>query len=134
MTIPLIQALTDRHNVPVVDESSIEALLLPANGESSHVLLFFPGDAAQRPESSDVAVIMPQLLEAFGGRLRGGIVAASAEDALKPRFQVLVTPSLVLTNGKDPVDVFSKVLDWSDYRVRIEQALDGLSSASQTRQ
>ena len=134
MPIPMIRALTERHGLPVVDESSIEALLLPADGESDHVLLFFPGDASQRPESGDVAVILPQLLAAFEGRLRGGVIAASAEDSLKPRFQVLMTPSLVLTKGNQPVDVFAKVLDWQDYRDRIEQALDGSVPVTQTRQ
>jgi len=128
MTTLLLQALTQRHGLPVVDETSVDALLHPAKGEADHVLLFFPGDATQRPESSDIAVILPQILNAFSGRVRGAVVSSVAEDRLRPRFQVLVSPSLVLTKGDHPLDVFTKVLDWSDYMTRIETALDGLAS------
>jgi hydrogenase-1 operon protein HyaE len=124
MTTPLLSALTDRHGLPQVDEASLDAFLAPARGESLHALLFFPGAGANRPETGDVAVVLPELLQAFAGRLRGAVVAPEAEEKLKSRFQVFVFPSLVVTRGAEPVGVLPKIYDWSEYRQKIEAFLD----------
>ena len=124
MTSPLVAALTERQGLPLVDETNIDAFLSPAPGEAEHSVLFFTGDAAQRGETNDVAVILPELLRAFAGRLRGAVVARSAEAGLKSRFQVFVLPSLAVTRGTDPVGVLPKIQDWSEYRQKIEAFLD----------
>jgi len=92
-------------------------------------LLFFSGAAAPRPESSDVAAVLPEILRAFAGRLRGAVVAPEAEAALKGRFQIFVLPSLCVTRGLDPVAVLPKILDWSVYLEKIEAALDPAAPA-----
>ncbi|MFL5288778.1 MAG: hypothetical protein ACJ8AW_49455 [Rhodopila sp.] len=121
---PLIAALSSRHGMPTVDAGSIDAFLTPAAGEPPHALLFFIGDPAQRGESNDVAVILPELLAAFPGRLRAAVVARSAEDALKPCFHVQVVPSLVLTRGGAPLGVMPRIRDWSDYLATLRTLLD----------
>jgi len=117
-----LRALTEKHGVPVVDALSLDAFL-SAPGLSPHALLFFAGDPEQRSETGDVAIILPQLLQAFDGRLRAGLVAASAEAALKERFHVGVFPSLVVTRGGETLGVLPKVYDWSDYVARIDALL-----------
>jgi hydrogenase-1 operon protein HyaE len=124
VTTPLLRALTERYSLPLVDASSIDAFLTPAAGECPHALLFFTGDPAQRAETADVAAVLPELLAAFAGRLRGAVVAREAEAALKSRFQVYVLPSLVVARGVDPVGVLPKILDWSEYREKIVACLD----------
>ena len=69
-------------------------------------------------ESDDVAVVLPQILRAFEGKLRAAVVSRAAEDELKARFHVLVVPSLAVTRGATPLAVIPKIKDWSDY-VRI---------------
>ena len=123
MTSPLIAALGTRHGLPTVDETSIEAFLTPAEGEAEHCLLFFTGDPAQRAETSDVAVVLPEILAAFQRKLRGAVVARAAEAALAPRFRVQVHPSLVVTRGADPLAVMPKIRDWSEYMTTIVTAL-----------
>lgn len=115
-----IDALYERLGLPVVDEGSIDAVL----GTAAHTLLFFTGDPALRGETADVAVVMPELLGAFAGRLRGAVVARAAEAALASRFRVAVEPSLVVTRGSDPVAVLPKIRDWASYLAEIETALD----------
>ncbi len=124
MTTPLLRALAKRHGLPQVDAANIDAFLAPAQGESSYSLLFFPGAGGNRPETGDVAVILPEILQAFAGRLRGAVVAPEAEEKLKGRFQVYVFPSLVVARGFDPVGVLPKIHDWSEYREKIEAFLD----------
>jgi hydrogenase-1 operon protein HyaE len=121
---PLIAALSGRHGIPTVDASSIDAFLATAAGEPPHVLLFFTGDPAQRGESNDVAVILPELLAAFPGRLRAAVVARAAEEALKPRFHVQVVPSLMVTRGAMPLGVMPRIRDWSDYLATLRTLLD----------
>jgi hydrogenase-1 operon protein HyaE len=118
---PLLKALAERHGLPVVDDDSIDAFF--ACSESRHALLFFSGAGAPRPETSDVAVLLPELLKAFAGHVQGALVAPEAEAKLKGRFQVFVLPSVVVTRDGQPVAVLPKILDWSDYREKIAAAL-----------
>jgi hydrogenase-1 operon protein HyaE len=111
----LIAALGERHGIPTVDAASAEAFLAPAAGEAAHALLFFTGDAAQRPETPDVAVVLPELLAAFPNRLRAAVVAREAEEALKARFRVTVFPSLAVTRGTVLLGVMARIREWSDY-------------------
>ena len=115
----LVRALSERGRLPLVDETSVDAFLAPAAGEPDNALLFFTGDPAQRPEADDVAVVLPEILHAFQGRLRGAVVRRSAEDRLKARFNVVVMPSLVVTRRDAPVGVLGKIRDWSEYMDRI---------------
>ncbi len=121
-TSPL-SALSEKHHLALLDETSVEAFLGPTPDRAPHAVIFFAGDAAERSETRDVAVILPQLLEVFAGRLRAGLVASSAEAALKDRFHVRVFPSLVVMRGFDTLGVLPKVYDWADYVSRIEAML-----------
>lgn len=122
MPSPLLRALSEKHGVAPVDDSSIDAFLEPGPGRPAHAILFFAGDPTQRSETHDVAVILPQLLEAFAGRLRSGIVARASKP-LESRFGVCVFPSLVVTRDGEPLGVLPKVYDWADYLTRIERLL-----------
>ena len=123
MPSALIRALATRHGLPTVDASSIEAFLAPGRDEPEHAILFFTGDPVQRGESDDVAVVLPQILAAFAGRVRAAVVARAAEDALKARFHVFVLPSLAITRGAIPIAVIPKIKDWSDYVRIVGEAL-----------
>jgi hydrogenase-1 operon protein HyaE len=125
----LLDALASRHGLPMVDRRSIEAFLSPAADQPRHALLFFTGDPATRSETADVAVVLPELLAAFRGRLRAAVVARSAEDALKRRFHVAVVPSLVMTRGADVIGVLPRIRDWPDYVARITAWLDPAAPA-----
>ncbi len=120
MPASLRKTLHERHRLPLVDEASVEDFLAAT---PTHSVLFFAGDPTERPETRDVAVILPQLLAAFPGRLRGALVAMEAEAALKQRFHVRVLPSLVVLRGSEVLGVLPKVYDWADYVARLEAML-----------
>lgn len=115
----LIRALGERTRLPFIDETNVDAFLAPAAGETENAVLFFTGDPSQRPEADDVAVVLPELLHAFRGRLRGAVISRSAEDKLKARFNVAVMPSLVVTRRGQPLGVLGKIRDWSEYMEKI---------------
>lgn len=123
MPTPLIEALTTHHGLPRVDAGSVDAFLVPAANEPAHAMLFFTGDPKERAEAHDVAVVLPELLAAFAGRLRAAIVTREAEADLKARFHVVVMPSLVVTHAGVQVGVLPKILDWSEYVESLERML-----------
>jgi hydrogenase-1 operon protein HyaE len=123
----LIAALTDTYGYPVIDTDTVDAFLAPAVGEPPHALLFFTGDPAQRNDTNDVAVVLPELIRTFAGRYRAAVVSRAAEAELKGRFKVQVFPSLVATRGLDPVGVMPRIRDWSDYLGQLEAYLDPLA-------
>lgn len=124
MTPTCIDTLIRSRGLPVVDSRSVDVFLSPVAGEPEHALLFFTGDPALHREAADVAVVLPELLAVFRGRLRAAVVARNAEDALKRRFHVAVLPSLVMTRGTDPLGVLPRICDWADYTARITAWLD----------
>ena len=119
----LIAALASHHGLPTIDTETLDAFLASAADEPEHVLLFFTGDPDLRPESGDVAVVLPELLSAFPGRFRAGVINCSAEAALKARCHVEVFPSLVVLRGQTILDVLPRIRDWSEYLDRLSAAL-----------
>ncbi|MGD9656617.1 MAG: hydrogenase accessory protein [Methylocystis sp.] len=117
---PLLQRLIERARLPVVDDLGLDEFLDRASKERVHVLLFFSGDRANRPETADVAVVLPELLSHFSDRLRGAVIAPEAEESLRARLHAYVSPSLVVMRGREPVGVLPKIWDWADYLAKIE--------------
>ncbi|MGD9540732.1 hydrogenase accessory protein [Methylocystis sp.] len=121
---PLLRRLIERARLPVVDDLSLDDFLDTASKERVQVLLFLSGDGANRPETGDVAVVLPELLLHFSDRLRGAVIAPEAEERLRARLHAYVSPSLVVMRGPEPVGVLPKIWDWADYIAKIEGFLD----------
>lgn len=124
MPTGLIAQVAARHGLPAVDTASVDRFLT-APGEAETAILFFTGDPVRWPEANDVMVVLPQLVEAFAGRLRPAIVTREAEAKLMQRFGVNVLPSLALVRHGRKIGVVPKIQDWSTYVERIGRLLDG---------
>jgi len=122
-----LSALLARAGTPMLDESNAADILESAN---EPFLLFFCGDPAQRPEALDVAVIFPELLRAFAGRLRGAVVAPGAEKALGAVYKVDVLPALAVIRNNVAIGVIPRIRDWSEYQEKIAVFLDPEASPS----
>lgn len=125
-----ISSVFSRHGLPTVGVAEIDQFLAAAETAGAVPVLLFAGDSQRWPEAVDVAVVLPELIEAFQGRLQGAVIAAEAELALAPRFNVQVYPSLVLWRGGRVLDVIPKIRDWSVYVDRITGLLDGIIKAA----
>lgn len=124
MPIGLITQIAARHGLPAVDAASVDQFLTPS-GEAGTAILFFTGDPVRWPEANDVMVVLPELVEAFAGRLRPAIVTREAEANLMQRFGVNVLPSLALVRDGRKIGVVPKIQNWSTYVERIGRLLDG---------
>jgi hydrogenase-1 operon protein HyaE len=116
---PLVQRLIDANGATPVDPATLDTWMARP-GE--HALLF-GGDPVRFPEALDVAVVLPELRTAFGGRFDIGVVPRDHEDALARRFGVQRWPSLVFLRGGGYLGTVSGMQDWTDYLAAVREAL-----------
>jgi hydrogenase-1 operon protein HyaE len=87
-------------------------------------VLFFSGDPVRFPEGADVAVVLPELRAAFGGRFEIGVVERTGEDAIARRFASMHWPALVVLRDGRWVARIDGMKDWDDYLREVGAALD----------
>ncbi len=125
---PLAERLISRHGAQPVTLPTLQAWL---DHEGDQVL-FFSGDPVRFPEGLDVAVVLPELQAAFGGRFRIGVVLRDDEDAIARRFGSQRWPALVFVRGGQYVATIAGMRDWDVYLQEIAQALDTPASRPPT--
>jgi hydrogenase-1 operon protein HyaE len=119
MTHPLIQLLFDEHHYPEVSlESHAQFIDRPGLG-----VLFFAGDPKRFRDTTDVAVVLPELDKAFAGNLRPGVVAASAERELQLHYGFSAWPALVFVRDGDYLGAITGIQNWSDYLQQISELI-----------
>lgn len=119
MFSPLVDAIIEREKLTVVNEESIDRFA-QKNGD---VILFFSGDHKRLVEVDDVAVILPELIKASNGALIPAIVERDSERKLQARYRFSAFPALVFLRNGEYLGAISRVLDWSDYVVKINEIL-----------
>lgn len=115
MNHPLIDRLTQGLGWPVIDGPA--ALDAFAGRTGLHVV-FVPGDPARNLESTDAAVILPELVRAFRGSFDCAVCAPAHETALREATGVFKTPSLIFFRDGVQVGDIQKLRDWDDYLAR----------------
>jgi hydrogenase-1 operon protein HyaE len=85
-------------------------------------VLFFPGNPDTVKDASDVAVILPELVNAFDQKLNPGVVTDTFGDGMKLKRQYGFThyPALVFVRDGEYVDTLSRIQDWTHYLSKIE--------------
>ena len=88
-------------------------------------VLFFPGDPKTVKDSTDVAVVLPELVGAFAGQLRPGVVTDTYGDGreLKRHYGFSAFPSLVFVRSGEYVGAITRIQDWADYVDTISKLL-----------
>lgn len=117
---PLLERLVRDCGVPEVDAGSVDAFLAaPGNA-----VLFFAEDLKQYPESADIAVILPELIKAFGGRLRAAFVARANERELQKRYGFARWPAMVFLRDGEYVGAITGMHDWDVFLAKVQGLLD----------
>lgn len=117
-----------RRGLPEVDAASVDRFLGAAN-EAGAVAVLLSGPA-RFMEAIDVAVVLPELIDAFQGRLRGAVIARRVESELGQRFGVRVQPTLIFVAKGETLGLIAKIQDWSVYVDRIAKLIDRPHGAS----
>ncbi|EBA05810.1 hydrogenase accessory protein [Sagittula stellata] len=120
MSHPLITRLTTEFGWPrFEDMGSLEDW---RGGAGAHVL-FVPGDPARNLETADVAVILPELRQAFQGRFDCAVCGDAIEEQVRNETKVFKTPSLIFWRAGEMIGAVPKVRDWDDYMARVAHIL-----------
>jgi hydrogenase-1 operon protein HyaE len=122
MSHPLIQRLLDELGYAEVSLDNHDAFV----ARPGLNVLFFPGDPAVAKDATDVAVVLPELVAEFGGKLRPGVVTDTWGDGktLKRRYGFSAYPSLVFVRGGDYVGTITRIADWAEYLEKISAYFD----------
>lgn len=117
---PLIARLVENGRARWIGLDDVEAFV---DRPGEHVL-FFHADPVRFPECLDVAVVLPELQDAHGGRFDIGVILPDAAEGLSQRYGRPKWPSLVFLRGGRYLTAIGGILDWADYVARVGQALD----------
>lgn len=121
MTHPLIQRLTDEFHYPVLaDLSAVDAFVK----EPGVAAIFFPGDPSKFKDTTDVAVVFPEVMNTFNGRMRPAVVTDPETDkALYARWQFGKWPALVFLKDGEVAEIIIGIKDWGEYLHRVSSLL-----------
>lgn len=119
MPSQLIRDMCATHGYPVLTEETIDAYLQ----EHENVVLFFTENPVHFPESNDVAVILPELMKLFGGRLAAALIDRESERALHKRYNFKGWPSLVFLRRGQYLGVITRIKDWDVYLREFDRIL-----------
>lgn len=88
-------------------------------------VLFLPGDPKTVKDATDVAVVLPELMEAFHGKLNVGVVTDTFGDGvnLKRLYGFTHFPSLVFVRTGAYVGTVSRIRDWQEYLTLVSELL-----------
>ncbi|WP_424965502.1 hydrogenase accessory protein [Dinoroseobacter sp. S375] len=116
----LITRLTDELGWARLEDLAAFEALLAAPG--AHCV-FAPGDPARNLESTDVAVILPEIRQAFQNRFDVAIATPAVEQDILKAAGVFKTPSLIFFRDGAMIGAIPKVRDWDDYMARVTRIL-----------
>lgn len=120
MDHPLITRLTEEFGYPVLHSMADVAAFTEAPG---HHVIFVAGDVRRNLETPDVAVILPELRQAFQGRFDCAVAAEEVQSELRATTEVHKTPSLIFFHQGTCTGGIPKVRDWTDYVERVTHLL-----------
>ena len=88
-------------------------------------VLFFPGDPGTVKDATDVAVVLPELMNAFTGKLNAGVVTDVFGDGktLKRQYGFSQYPALVFVRSGDYVGAITRIRDWAEYLRTVNEFL-----------
>lgn len=121
MSHPLIERLLVEFGYPTIDLDNHDEFV----AQPGMNVVFLPGDPNTVRDATDVAVILPELVTAFEGALRPGVVTDTfgAGKQLKMQYGFREYPSLVFVRAGEYVGTISRVQDWGEYLERINGLL-----------
>lgn len=117
-SFPLIERLVDELGYTRLTLESFDAFIK----ENEYSVLFFTESPKRFPESNDVAVILPELINSFP-KLTPAVIDTSAEKRLQGRYNFAVWPALIFLKQGKYLGEITKVQDWAVYHAEIKRIL-----------
>jgi hydrogenase-1 operon protein HyaE len=111
MMHPLIQRLYDDYGYPEITLEEHQAFI----SQPGITVLFFAGDPKRFRDTTDVAVVLPELVKAFRGALQPGVVAEDAGQTLQQHYGFTAWPALVFLRDGGYLGNITGIQNWSEY-------------------
>jgi len=108
---PLVAQLQTRHGFAAPTAATLDAFL----DAPGHALLVFTEDPIRFKETLDLAVIAPEILRAFPGRLRAAVLFPEVARAVHARFGFRRWPALVVLRDGHYVGTIDGLRNWDEY-------------------
>lgn len=117
----LVDRLHDELGYPVLTLENHQAFV----DQPGMNVLFFPGDPTTVKDATDVAVVLPELVNAFAGQLAPGVVTDFRGDGreLQKLYGFGAVPALVFVRGGEYVGAITRIQDWAVYLEEISNLL-----------
>lgn len=116
----LMDRMAERHGFAHLDAENYDEF---ARGQGDRVVLFAE-DPVRVPETWDVAVVLPEVLKRFGGRLQAGVLDVASARALASRYGFSTWPALVFLRAGAYVGAIEGMRDWDAYLREMAAMLD----------
>lgn len=117
---PLLAQLFARHGCTQVTAENIDAFV----EGPGHVMLVFTEDPQRVRETLDIAVIVPQLVRAFPGRFRVGVLMPEAARHVQTRYGFRRWPALVVLSAGHHVGAVDGLRGWEEYVTELARLLE----------
>lgn len=116
-----IARLIERSAAGVFGKADLHAALVKGDW-----LVLFAGVAGKRPETADLAVILPEIAKdrvKAGFDLSIAVVNGEDEEDLSAEFGVLVKPTVVFVRDGDIKGLVPRIKDWAEYEQKLAELL-----------
>lgn len=117
---PLLERMLAVLDAPALEANDFDAWA----ARPGHALVVFSEDPVLYRETLDLAVIVPELAQAFAGRFRVGLLLQAPARALAPRYGFRRWPALVMLKDGKYVGAIDGLRDWRDYLDEVARLLD----------
>jgi hydrogenase-1 operon protein HyaE len=128
MAYPLVEQMFSRHGCTQVKADDIDTFL----ARPGHALLVFTEDPMRFKETLDLAVIVPQLQQAFPGRFTTGVLLPEAARQVQRRYGFNRWPALVMLKDGQYVGVIDGLRNWDEYLAEMQALLSAAPSRPPT--
>ena len=117
---PLLAQLFVRHGCTEVTAENIDAFV-ECPGRA---VLVFTEDPLRVRETLDIAVIVPELMRAFPGRFRVGVLMPETARNAHPRYGFRRWPALVVLSDGNHVGAIDGLRGWDEYVKELARLLE----------
>lgn len=117
---PLIAQLFTKHGCAEVDADTVEAF----GQRPGHALLVFTEDPLRIRETLDLAVIVPELAQAFPGRFRIGVLLPGPARQVQARYGFRRWPAFVMLRDGTYVGAVDGLRNWDEYVQEVARLLE----------
>lgn len=122
----LLDRLTTDLGYPLlVDQASLEAFANP----QENVMVFLPANPQHYPETLDVAIVLPEFLKVFSGRMSAGVANTVFAKDLAAKYGITEWPALLFLHHGEYLGVITRMRDWDVYLSKINAFLSSSSPA-----